>query len=260
MRSFLRMYLSGIKLAFLTRISDRADFFASLLVMLGIELLPTLVTVLVYGRGLAFPGWSLPEAVLIQGMFLAARGLTYPVLAGMAFTLSEKVREGTFELVLLKPRHPLAVCIATGFDAEDIGKLFGGLGLCAYALRHLPAPAAADILASGALMSIAVVFGFACLIFVSTLLLVWVGSFRVYEIFETVSSLGQYPPVILPAPIRKAALAPVPILGLAVLPASALLGRGAAGWAWAAASSLGLFFLSLWIWNRTVRRTSTAGG
>jgi ABC-2 type transport system permease protein len=260
MRSFLRMYLSGIKLAFLTRISDRADFAASLLVMLGIELLPTLVTVLVYGRGLAFPGWSLPEAVLIQGVFLAARGLTYPVLAGMAFTLSERVREGTFELLLLKPRHPLAVCIATGFDAEDIGKLFGGLGLCAYALRHLPAPAAADILAFGALMIISVVFGFACLILVSTLLLVWVGSFRVYEIFETLSSLGQYPPAILPVPIRKAALAPVPILGLAVLPASALLGRGAAGWAWAAASALGLFFFSLWIWNRTVRRTSTAGG
>jgi ABC-2 type transport system permease protein len=260
MKSLLRLYLSGIRLAFLTRISDRVDFGASLLVMLGVELLPVVVTALVYGQGLAFPGWSLHEAILLQGILLIAKGLTYPVFAGMAWMVSERVREGTFELLLLKPRHPLVLCIVTAYDAEDLGKLAGGAALCAYALSHLRTPATEGILFFCLLMVFSAMCFAACLILMTALLMLWVGNFRIYEIFETLVALGQYPPVVLPGRVRQAALAPFPILGLAVLPACALLGRSTAGWIWAASASGGLLGLSLWIWNRMMRRIATAGG
>lgn len=260
MISFLRLYLNGIRLSFLTRMAERVDFFASLLVMLGIELLPSLVTVLVYGQGLSFPGWSLHQAVLIQGVFLVAKGLTFPLFAGMAWAVTEKVREGTFELILLKPRHPLVMCIVTCFDAEDVGKLFGGLALTGFALGHTGLPGAAGLALFLFLLVFSIIFFASGLIFMTSLLMVWVGNGRLYEVFDTVASLGQYPPVMLPARVRGLALAPVPILGMAVLPASAMLGRSIAGWPWAAGCSLLLFAAAVAFWNHLIHRAASAGG
>jgi ABC-2 type transport system permease protein len=260
MISLLRLYLNGIRLSFLTRMAERMDFLASLLVMLGIELLPSLITVLVYGQGLAFPGWTLHQAILVQGVFLVAKGLTFPMFAGMAWAVTEKVREGTFELILLKPRHPLVMCIVTGFDAEDVGKLFGGLALTTFALGHAGIPDPAGLALGLFLLAFSVVFFAAGLIFMTSLLMVWVGNGRMYELFDTLTSLGQYPPVMLPPRIRRFALAPVPLLGMAVLPASALLGRGIEGWPWAAACSLLFFAASVAFWNHLIKRASSAGG
>lgn len=260
MISLLRLYLCGIRLAFLTRMAERVDFFASLLVMLGIELLPSLITLLVYGQGLAFPGWSLHQAILVQGVFLIAKGLTFPLFAGMAWAVTEKVREGTFELLLLKPRHPLIMCIVTCFDAEDVGKLLGGLFLTGYSLRHVGLPEAADLGLFLLLVAFSVTFFASGLIFMTSLMMVWVGNGRLYEIFDTVASLGQYPPVMLPDRVRQLALAPFPILGMAVLPASALLGRSTAGWPWAAGCSVFFLVASVLFWNHLIKRASSAGG
>jgi ABC-2 type transport system permease protein len=260
MISFLRLYLNGIRLAFLTRMAERVDFFSSLLVMLGIELLPSLITVLVYGQGLSFPGWSLHQAILVQGVFLVAKGMTFPLFAGMAWSVSDKVREGTFELILLRPRHPLAMCIATSFDAEDIGKLMGGLALTAYNLGHAGLPDAAGFALFLFLLAFAVLLFASGLIFLTALLMIWVGNYRLYEIFDSLTALGQYPPVMLPGRIRQLALAPFPILGMAVLPASALLGRSIEGWPWVAGLSLAYLAAAFALWNHLIKRSSSAGG
>jgi len=260
MLGFLRLYAHGIRLAFLTRLADRFDFIASLLVMLGIELTPTLITVLLYGQGLSFADWTLAQVILVQGVFLVGKGITFPIFAGMAWAVSEKVREGTFELLLLKPRHPLILCLVTAYDAEDLGKLAGGLVLMFFALGQTGLPALPDIALFLPLFFFGLVFFAAGLMLLTALLMIWVGNFRLYEIFDTVTALGQYPPVIWPKRIRQLALAPFPILGLAVLPASALLHKPVSGWPWAACSAVVLFFACLWVWNGTVKRLKTAGG
>jgi ABC-2 type transport system permease protein len=260
MKRFFRLYLAGMRVAFMTRMADRTDFFASLLVMLGIELLPSVITVLVYGRGLAFPGWRLHEAVLLQAVFLIAKGLTFPLFAGMAWSLAEKVREGTFELVLLKPRHPLVMCVVTSFDAEDVGKLIGGLGLTVYCLGHVPTPTVGAITLFMCLLLFSVILFAGCLICITASLMIWVGNYRIYEIFDSLAALGQYPPVFLPKRIRQFALAPVPLLGFAVLPASALLGRSVQGWPIAAFCSILLLLAAIAFWNYLVRRLASAGG
>lgn len=260
MISFFRLYLNGIRLSFLTRMAERVDFFASLLVMLGIELLPSLITALVYGQGLAFPGWSLHQAILVQGVFLIAKGLTFPLFAGMAWSVTDKVREGTFELILLKPRHPLVMCVATSFDAEDVGKLMGGLALTSYSLRHTGLPDAAGAALFLFLLAFSVILFASGLIFMTALLMIWVGNYRLYEIFDGLTALGQYPPVMLPKRVRQMALAPFPILGMAVLPASALLGRSIEGWPWAAGFSICLIVAAVAYWNRLIKRASSAGG
>jgi ABC-2 type transport system permease protein len=259
-RRFFSLLWQGISLGFATRLANRFDFVSSLLVMLGIELLPSLVTVLIYGNGLSFPGWSVREAVLIQAVFLMAKGVAYPFLGGMVWNTSEMVREGTFELLLLKPRHPLLLAMVQAFDAEDLGKLCGGLGLFTWCLSGLPGPSAAQASLFGLLFVGSLILFGACLVTMASVLLVWVGNARIHEVFETLSALGQYPPLILPRRLRGLATAPLPLLGFAVLPASALLGRIEDAWQWATLSALVLLLLSLLLWNRMLRRLASAGG
>ena len=260
MRSLLSLFLHGVRLGLATRMADRFDFCASLLVMLGIELLPSLITVLLYGNGLAFPGWQLHQAVLIQAVFLMAKGVAYPLFGEMVWNTSEMIREGTFELLLLKPRHPLVLAVVKSFDAEDLGKLFGGLALSAWCLRGVGVPGAPRLALFGVLFLVSLVLFGASLVAMASVVMVWVGNARIYELFDRFAALGQYPPVILPKRVRAVALAPVPLLAFAVLPASALLGRGTDGWPWAALSALVFLVLALLLWNYLLRRFASAGG
>jgi ABC-2 type transport system permease protein len=258
--SLLRLFLHGIRLGLATRMADRFDFLASLLVMLGLELLPCLISVLLYENGLSFPGWELQEVVLIQAVFLMAKGIASPLFGGMVWNTSEMIREGTFELLLLKPRHPLLLAVVKSFDPEDLGKLFGGLALSVWCFRHLATPGAERLALFAVLFLVSLVLFGATLVAMASVVMVWVGNARIFELFDRVAELGQYPPLILPKRVRAFALAPVPVLAFAVLPASALLGRATQGWAWAALSACGLLGLSLLLWNYLLRRFSSAGG
>lgn len=259
-KGHLHLHLEGIRLGLAVRMANRVDFAASLLVMMGLEFVPTLITTLLYQNGRAFPGWSLPEALLIQGLFLSAKGIAYPLFGGMVWNTGEMIREGTFELMLLMPRHPLQVCMARAFDAEDLGKLAGGLALTSWCLAHLPAPSALQVAGFTFFFLLALALFLASIVAMGSLLIVWIGNYRVYEIFETVASLGQYPTTIVPRRLRMLAVAGVPFASFAVIPASHLLGRSVEGVWWAVASVAILLWASLSFWNRLLRRLVGAGG
>jgi ABC-2 type transport system permease protein len=259
-RGHVALHLEGVRLGLAVRLSDRLDFLASLLVMMGIEFLPSLVTSLLYRGGLAFPGWTLREAVLVQGVFLTAKGIAYPLFGGMVWNTANLVREGTFELLLLLPRHPLQSCVVRAFDAEDLGKLVGGLALAAWAMAGTDPPGFFPLVGFALLLGLSVMILLASAIAMSSLLIVWVGNFRVYEIFEGLASLGQFPPTILPRRLRGLGVAGFPFAALAVLPASALLGKPTDGVWWAVLSVGSLLAGALALWNVLLRRLVGAGG
>jgi len=259
-KGHLALHAQGVRLGLAVRLSDRFDFLASLLVMMGIELVPTMVIALLYGNGLTFPGWTLREALLVQGVFLMAKGVAYPLFGGMVWNTAEMVRSGTFELLLLLPRHPLQSCVVRAFDAEDIGKLIGGIGLVAWCLQGTPIPGLSVLVGVVLLFALSLFLFLASAVAMSSLLIVWVGNFRVYEIFETVATLGQFPPTMLPAKIRTLGVAGFPFAACAVLPASILLGRSPSGIWMAVASTAIALAIAITLWNLLLRRLTGAGG
>jgi len=77
----------------------------------------------------------------------------------------------------------LQLVIVTGFDSEDLGKLLGGVALFAVALYHLPPAEPLQWLTFAVLfmISLIVMFGFGVIL--AGLGIVWIGNYRVYEIF-----------------------------------------------------------------------------
>lgn len=260
MISAIRIYLQGIKVGLATRMAYRADFFISAFIMLIGELLGPLVTYLLYNSGASFPGWSMYEVLLIQGIFLLSKGISFPFFFGMLWNTLERVQDGTLDLLLIKPRSVLQMLIVTWFDSEDLGKLVGGLGLLGIALYHLPSPGIFQWITFISLffMSLIVMFGFALIL--SGLGIVWVGNYRVYDIFFTISNFGMYPASIFSKTLQSVITSVIPVAMLGFIPASALLGRPDENTIHAVFASLVFLFVGLLFWKAMLKKYTSAGG
>jgi ABC-2 type transport system permease protein len=221
----LRIHLVAIKLALATRMAHRADFMMSASMMVAVELIVPLITFLIYRSGAGYPGWSLYQAMLIQGLFLLAKGIAFPLYFGMVRNTLNLVREGSFDLLLLKPNSPLFMVIITAFDPEELGKLFGGLVLVSVALRHVPNPSLSQWLLFCLLMVLSQMMIFSWAMIMSAAVFKWVGNSRVFEIFDAVTDFGNYPLSIFSKGAQTVLSIAMPVAMIAFFPASVLLGQ-----------------------------------
>jgi ABC-2 type transport system permease protein len=238
----------------------RSHFALSMLLLIAGDLGVPLVTLLVYSSGASFPGWSLHEALLVQAVFVLAKGIAFPFFFGMVGTTLSQVREGTFDLLLLKPRPVMLMVMLNGFDPDDFGRLLSGGVLFGYALSGIAAPGAGDWLRFMLLFLASISILFAMSLFLSGLLFRWVGSSRVFDIFDAVTSFGMYPGTIYSKMLSNMLTYVLPIGLIAFVPAAALLGREGWGALWALASAAGIVGVSMLYWNAMLKNYSSAGG
>jgi ABC-2 type transport system permease protein len=260
MKQWGRIYLQAAKTAIASRMAYRLDYFLSLIIMLFLEMVGPMVTVLIYGTGVSFPGWSLYEALLIQAIFLLAKGIAFPFFFGMVWNTIRRAQEGTFDLLLIKPQPVLFMAIVTGFDAEDLGKLIGGTGLFIISISKLAPPSPFQWISFLIifLFSLTVLFAFAVIMAATGM--IWIGNFRLYEIFNTVTSFGVYPSSIFSKSVQILITYIIPIGMVGTLPASVLLGRPNPSAFAGMGISLVFLALSLNYWRLMMSRYTSAGG
>lgn len=256
----IRIYLHGAKVAIASRMAYRADMFISMLIMLMVEMVVPLITILIYNNGAAIPGWSVYEVLLLQGVFMLARGIAFPFFFGIVWNVIRRVQEGTFDLILIKPRSELFIAIVTGFDTEDLGKLVGGATLFSLAVSQLPPPSTMQWLQFIALFLVSILAMFGIGVIMAGIGVVWIGNFRVYEVFVSVTNFANYPASIFSKSIQTVILSILPISILGFIPASALLGRPDAGTLTAIITGIGTVVVSLLFWKAMMRKYTSAGG
>lgn len=242
------------------RMAYRADFIISILMMLLGDLLLPLVTLLLYSSGASFPGWTLQEAILIQGIFTLAKGIAFPFFFGIVSTTLYHVREGSYDIFLLKPRSVLFVTMVSSFDIDDFGRLISGGLLTGWALSAMGIPGGMEWLQFAVLFLCSMLVLFAFSLFLSGMLFKWVGSSRVYEIFDSVSLFGMYPGTIFSNTFQNVLTYVIPITMIGFLPAAALLGRPVDG-SWIGGGVCFLFAgAALSFWHYMLRNYTSAGG
>ncbi len=260
MISAIKMHLQGIKTGLAVRMAYRADFIISAFIMLISEFFGPLLTYLIYNNEASLPGWSMYEVLFIQGVFLLSKGISFPFFFGIVWNTLDRVQNGTFDLLLIKPRSVLQMVIVTGFDSEDLGKLIGGLALTGIALYRLPRPGLSEWVAFIGLfvISLVVMFGFALIL--AGLGIVWIGNYRVYEIFSSIANFGMYPASIFSKSLQTVITSVIPVAMLGFIPASALLGKPYENTLYAVIISFMFLFASLLFWNTTLKKYTSSGG
>ncbi|MDF2722407.1 MAG: multidrug transporter permease [Paenibacillus sp.] len=255
----IRTYVSVLKTTFAARMTYRGDFFISAFMIVIGDLIIPLVTFIIYKTGASFPGWSLYEALLIQATFMLAKGIAFPCFFGIVSNTLSRVRDGTFDILLLKPRSALYMTIVTSFQTENIGRLVGGLVLFTVACVQMDA---ADLQWMSFFwlfaMSLVVLFGFA--LFLSGIVFIWVGSSRVFEIFDAMTSFGMYPRSIFSKSFLNSVAFVIPVMMIGSMPAEALLGRTLDRAGLESVVCI-LFCAAGWLfWHRMLRTYTSAGG
>lgn len=256
----LTLFARSVRTSFAERAAYRGDFILSFTVSFLLELVSPLVTFLVYRSGTAFPGWTMEEALLIQAIFLLARGIAFPLFFGMVWVVFEQAVQGSFEITLLKPRSPLLLTMLRGIDIEGISRMLGGVFLVALTVRSLPAPSATGWLVFFLFMALSVLVLFSFALILAASLFVWIGNGRVIELLEAILVFSRYPGSIYSKPLEWALAAGLPLSVIALFPAQALLGRFSAHMLFAVPSSLVFFALGFVFWKFMIRRYAGGGG
>jgi ABC-2 type transport system permease protein len=260
MKKYFIIYITALKNSFASRMAYRGDFFFSTFMIILSELLIPFITLLIYKTGASFPGWSISEVLLLQGVFLLSRGVAGLLFFGLIWNTLNSVREGSYDVLLIKPAPTLFVSIATSFQPDSIGVLLSGLMVCIYAQVSLPIPGFIQIFTFIALfiLSLLVLFAFALLMAGSVFK--WVGNSRVYEIFDSIVSFGNYPRSIFSKGFQSAISYVIPICAIGFLPSAALLGKELSGVGITVLVSVFFVVFSWMFWRKMLVNYTSAGG
>lgn len=260
MKRFLRIYTQCMKTAVARAAAYRMDFLLSMFITLLGNIAFPLITLLIYHSGASFPGWNLYEVLLIQSIYTLSNGLSSIVFAGVLWVTMGHIREGNFEVVLLKPLNPLTYLISTNFNVECFSMVIGGLVIFFIAITHIGTFTVTLLLSSFLLFlgGLAVMSGMQLLMAATSFK--WVGNSRIPELFDSIKVFGQYPLTIFPTSIRMFATYLIPVGMIGFLPAAAILGRVPC-YTYIAILPCGLFFLfGIWIYQRMIRNYEGVGG
>lgn len=176
------------------------------------------------------------------------------------WTTMSHVREGSFEVVLLKPLNPLFYLVATTFSTESAGLFLGGAALFVFSAWHVGAiPALAWLQFAGMFFAgTAVLAGLSLMM--AAMSFKWVGNSRISELADSVLSVGKYPLPIFPKAVQAAATMIIPVGMVGFLPASALLGRVGASDFVAILPCFVFLWAGIWVYRHMIRLYEGVGG
>jgi len=222
---YLRIFRRCFRVAVSNSLAYRANFILSTLIIFFSNALFPIVAILIYGSGAGFPGWSFYQVLLIQALFTLSAGISGTFFRGIFWQTNFSIREGTFEVSLLKPLDTLFWLAASSIQLENVGMVAGGIVMAAIALANSGGTTPAGALAAALLFSggICVMLGVDLLL--SGMAFRWVGNSRMPEISDSVLGFAKYPQSVFPAAARVATTFILPCSMIGFFPAAALLGK-----------------------------------
>lgn len=226
MKRYLLIYKECIKVSFASASTYRMNFILNCIIMLLGDILFPLITILIYGSGAGFEGWTVYEVLLIQSVFTMSMAIADMTFHGVLWATMEHVREGNLEMVLILPVDTLFILMARSFSIDAVGLFTGGLTIFIISMLQLPAPSIFMWLQFGGLfiIGLSVMMGIALMMAATSFK--WVGNSRIPEIFDSIRSFGKYPQSIFPKSIILITTLIIPVVMIGYLPAAALLGQG----------------------------------
>lgn len=260
MRRYLLIYRECMKVAFAAASTYRLNFIINCIIMLIGDILFPLITILIYGSGAGFEGWTVYEVLLIQSVFTMSMAIADMTFHGILWATMGHVREGNLEMVLILPVDTMFLLMARTFSIDAVGLFIGGLSIFMVALFHIPVPSLWMWLQFGALfiIGLSVMMGIALLMAATSFK--WVGNSRIPEIFDSIRSFGQYPQNIFPKAILMITSLIVPVAMIGYFPAVALLGENNRTMLFMVIPCIIFLFLGILIYRYMVRLYQGVGG
>jgi ABC-2 type transport system permease protein len=250
-----------------SQLQYRTSFAVELAGMFLVGFLDFAAILIIFENVPQLAGWSVHEVALLYGIAGLAFALT-DLAVGHLDYLPALIRDGNFDLILLRPRGTLYQVVTSDFHLRRLGKLAQATVVLVYALTAL------DIgWNAGRVVMLPVTILSAAAIFAA----IWVTGicivFWAVEARETVSAftdagnfLAQYPITVYEAWLRRLLAFVIPTAFVAYFPALYILDKpdplGAAHWLRFAAPAVAAlaWTVAVLTWRFAVRHYQSAGG
>ena len=258
---FFRIYVWNSKLNIARGMEYRFDFLVGVAVNLLFTGAGPIFQYLVFEQIGGFPGWSMEEILLFQGILLLVLGIRGTFLGGYPDYVQMMVRKGELDTLLLRPFSSLGTILSRGFFLENIGSALAGGVLAAWGVKSC----GADITLGRGLGFIAAVicgllFFLSIDILYSCLVVFLIHIGRLKEIFDNLAKFGQYPSEMFSRGMGAVLHTVLPMALWVNVPCGILL-EGVQAY-----MLIGVAFVALWLagsirlWNLCMRRYTSAGG
>ncbi len=256
--SNIKTHLQFIKTGFLARMTYRFDFFVSVIAFFLYPLTGPLFVGVIYYAGGKFQGWDIYQVIFLQGVLTLIKGFSFMLFFGISWLTELRVREGRFDLFLVRPVNTLWLLTMEAFDEEDAGQFIAGITLIIFALNYV------EIQGSWILFAILSIFGllfiFSLALLRSAAAIILIRVYRLHEITDMIYVFAGYPKSIYSKNLSILFSTIVPLFVIANYPASALLGFTTDGMYVALISVIIFLTCSLAIWNLALKHHTSAGG
>ncbi len=261
MKKAIGIYLVCIKTAFSKAITYRSSFIFGTIITLLSNILFPLVTVMIYSNGASFPDWTIWEVLLLQSIYTMSLGVSSLVFNGVVWQTMNHIREGSFEIVLLRPMSPLYYMIVNNFDPECIGLILGGGIMTGVSLSQIgTVPTALNWMQFVILFisGIAVMGGL--YLIMAAISFKWIGNSRIPEIFDSIKTFGKYPLGIFPKQIKFLTSFIIPVAMIGFYPCTALLGSSDKNGLLLCIPCIIFLLLGIWVYNKMIKLYEGVGG
>lgn len=260
MKRYLNIYKECIRVAFAAASTYRMNFILNNVIMLLGDILFPFVTILIYGAGAGFKGWSIYEVLLIQSIFTMSMSIADMSFHGIMWATMQAVREGNYEIFLLMPVDTMFLLMARNFSIDAVGTLLGGVTIFIVALIHVGTVSAILWLQFLALFVIGLMVMMGMALMMAATSFKWVGNSRIPEIFDSIRSFGKYPQSIFPKAVLIITAYLIPVAMIGFFPAAVLMGRGNATMFFAIIPCTIFMTLGIVLYRSMVRMYQGVGG
>lgn len=262
MKRHFKLFFKSWALDISSQMAYKANFVTKILSLMLMDIVGPLIILLIYTNTAGIPGWSFEEFILFQGTMTLVFGFGHAFIVMMPARVLEDVREGHFDKHLIKPFNTLTYFLFSSPDIDGFAEVFVGLALISWAFAKLGLSILSlNFLVYLLLILVAFLFQYAVMITISALAFLFVKSWALFDILFTLSNFARYPLNIYSSgfvffltflfPIAVSAFYPVEVLlrGLTFLNLVKVV-----------LPVVAAFCISIWFWNRAMKKYSSAGG
>lgn len=257
---YLRLLTIQIRISMAAAFAYRANFAIAGVMSaawLALTLLPLIV---VYGERNRVNGWDLPSALIVMAYFTALRALLEGVISPSLVDLVEKIRNGSFDYVLLKPIDAQITISSSRHEPWKLLDAVGALVLALYAFGRRGYLPSVSELSLGFGLFIAGAMAMYSLWIICAAASFWVGRLdNLIYLLGAIFDTARWPVQVFPGIWRFVFTFVIPVAVMTTFPAMALLGTLDATTTIAtAAGALAMVMCSRLVWRTAIRSYTSA--
>ena len=255
------LFLWNSKLKIARCMEYRFDFITGLIVSLCLAGIGPIVQYLIFTQTKGYPGWTIRQLILFQGMMLLWFGIRDTAFGDLKQSTMDLVRQGDFDRLLLKPYPPIGILLISGFNFKNSGSIFIGAIIILFSAQTLALrPGLFQILLIVVCFLLGLLFNMALDIFYCGIVIIFIQMGRIGDVFDTLLGFSRYPVEIFSKIIRIIFLTAVPFAIWIYYPTQLLLNRIQAK-IFIGFIICGIWFwFSLIFWNQCLKKYTSAGG